>query len=70
MKDIPLTGFNYVGVAAELRISGETSEAYGYVVMRTGACMVQAYATADQLRAIALAATVAADELEMRKVTA
>ncbi len=66
MKPVTLTGFNFDAVSGELDIHTNDGDGYGIVVIRTGACTVQCYAKVRELRAIAHAATVAADQLEMK----
>lgn len=60
-----LTGFGANWLETEMRFSVPDERAFVIVCIDTGACSIQAYATAAELRAIAHAATVAADQLEM-----
>lgn len=68
MNNLKLTGFGPGAdwLNTEMRF-GFSKESTRFVVVNveTGACGIQAYATAAELRAIAHAATAAADQLEM-----
>jgi hypothetical protein len=63
---VPLTGFGFEPLNALVRIDpiAERSN-YTHVILETGACRVQAYATAAEMRQLALAAALAADAMEM-----
>jgi len=66
-KEVKLTGFNWIEREAMLRISADAPNKWATVVVYAGCATVQCYATAEELRAIAHAATLAADELEMTR---
>jgi hypothetical protein len=69
-KELTLTGFNWKEREAMLRISADTYNKWATVVVYAGCATVQCYATVDELRAIAHAATLAADELEIAALEA